>query len=318
MVLEDEIRRKLLTGHSPQQLLQAGYRKSTIYKALATTRAQLVPVTPTAWSIRNISFTNLRFQPGQSVPIGFAFKNESPLDIYITRIGVRAEWMRGEWHSQEVKDLVKSGSQRWFNFSLPIPLDVHLGEYDLFFGLEGQYLPVTYYQPAQVQWSEPVILEIKKPRKGWRIFISHSTSDMGLVRHLETNLDNEGVDVTIAEDQLEPGVVLEQKFQRLIQESNVVLALLTESGAGSEWVIKEVNYAYQLNKPCILLKEQHVKIDSQREWVEFSRYDPPDQILQQVMASITAANAPMSSPIGAIVAVGVLAFLAGIFLGDSS
>lgn len=317
MPVEEDIRKRLLLGFTPQQLIQEGYRKSTIYKAFATTKAQLVPVAPPAWSIQNISFLNGRFQPGQSIPVGFAFKNESPLDVYVTRIGLRAEWMRDEWHSQEVKELVKSGTQRWFNFTLPVPSDTRWGEYDVSFGLEGQYLPVTYYQPSQVQWSEPVILEIKKPRRGLRIFVSHSTNDMTLVRQLETNLDNEGVDVTIAEDRLEPGIMLEHKFQRLIGESSLVLALLTESGARSEWLIKEVNYAFQINKPCILLKEEHVAVDTNREWVKFSRYDPPGLILQSVMDSISATNNATLSPIGTIIGVGILAFLAGIFLGDS-
>lgn len=317
MPLEDEIRKRLLVGYTPQQLIQEGYRKSTVYKAVASTRAQLVPVVPPAWFIQNISFVNTRFQPGQNVPVGFSFKNESALDIYITRIGLRAEWMRDEWYAQDVRELVKTRAQRWFNFTLPIPVDARWGEYDVFFGLEGQYLPVTYYQPSQVQWSEPAILEIKKPRKGVTIFFSHSTNDAGIVRQLERSLDNEGVDVTIAEDKLEPGVILDQKFHRLIDESKLVLALLTENGARSDWVIKEVNYALQINKPCILLKEEHVQLNTNREWVEFSRYDPPNLILQKVMDSISATSAPTPSPIGAIIAVGVLAFLAAIFLSDS-
>lgn len=317
MPLEDEIRRKLLQGYSPQQLVHEGYRKSTIYKVHLTTRAQLFPVSQQAWSIHNISFQNTRFSPGQNIPIGFVFRNDSPLDIYLTRIGVRSEWMREEWQAQEVKDLVKSGSQRWFNFILPVPMDIKWGEYDLLFGVDGQYLPATSYQPSQIQWSEPVILEIKKPRRGQRIFVSHSTNDITLVRQLETSLDNEGIDVTIAEDKSEPGTILEQKFQRLINEANLVLAILTESGARSEWVIKEVNYAFQINKPCILLKEEHVSIGTDREWVTFSRYDPPDMILQKVLNSISAINNPGLSPISTIVAVGILAFLAGIFLGDS-
>ena len=317
MPLEDEIRRKLLEGYTPQQLVQEGYRKSTIYKVHLTTRAQLLPISQQAWSIHNISFQNARFSPGQIIPVGFVFRNDSPLDMYITRIGVRSEWMREEWHAQEVKDLVKAGAQRWFNFTLPVPMDTKWGEYELFFGVEGQYLPVTSYQPSQIQWSDPVILEIKKPRRGQRIFVSHSTNDITLVRQLETSLDNEGVDVTIAEDKSEPGSILEQKFQRLINESNLVLAILTESGARSEWVIKEVNYAFQINKPCILLKEERASLGTDREWVTFSRYDPPNVILQKVLDSINAMNIPALSPIGTVVAVGILAFLAGIFLGDS-
>jgi len=321
MSIEDDIRSKLLLGQTPQQLIQSGYRKSTVYKVYGTTKAQLVPITASAWSINNLNVLNTRYLPNQTLPIGFTFRNDSPLDIYVYRIGIRAEWMPFEsWYAHEVKELVKSGAQRWFSLPLTIPPDVKLGEYELVFGLDGQYLPTTQIQPSQVQWSEPVILELKKPFRGLTIFLSHSTHDMSLVRQLEASLDNEGIRVIIGEDDVQPGIVLDEKFQRLIQQSNVLIGLLTESGARSEWVLKEVNYGLQINKPCILLKDESVSLTTTREWISFSRNEHPEAIFRKIMGAIDAVqkNASTVDPIGGIIGAGLLLLVLGAVLGGSS
>lgn len=321
MSVEDEIRNKLMQGYSPQQVIQQGYKKSTVYKIYSSTKSQSFQITQPSWSIQNATALDVRYLPGQSVPLGFLFRNDSLLDIYVNKIGLRAEWMQPDsWHAQEINDLVKRGTQRWFSFSLPIPRDVKLGEYELLFGLEGQYLPTTQFQPTQVEWSEPAILHVKQPLTGMKIFFSHSTEDITLVRQLEASLDNAGISVTIGEDVISPGIVLSEKFERLIRESNLVLGFLTESGARSEWVLKEVNYALQIGKPHILLKEESVQIDTNREWVKFSRNASPDEIFLIIMNSITMVQknmAAQANPIGAIIGAGILVFLLGAIASGS-
>ncbi|HVP22424.1 MAG TPA: hypothetical protein VMS77_00775 [Conexivisphaerales archaeon] len=96
------------------------------------------------------------------------------------------------------------------------------------------------------------------------------------------------VDVKIGEDVSEPGVLLGEKSQRMIQESTIFLALFTEEGARSSWVIKEANYAQEIGKPTILLKEETANIETQVEWVAFSRYDSPEITLSKIMSAISA------------------------------
>jgi hypothetical protein len=219
--------------------------------------------------------------------------------------------MKGAWFNQDVKELIKGGNQRWFNFQVPIPPEVALGNYELLFGVEGQYLPGSRLQP-QVEWSTPLVLQVKRPWISLRVFFSHSTNDMTLVTRLRDGLDNDGIEVILAEEKLEPGVVLEEKFQRLIRESGLVIALLTDNGVRSSWVIKEVNYAFQIGKPCILLKEESVTLATDREWVKFSRYDSHEVLSQKVKEAIEAVRGRISQPniLGAIIAVGLLAFVA--------
>jgi hypothetical protein len=248
--------------------------------------------------------------PGQQLPVNFLLKNDSSTDLYVYRVGIRTAWMGGTWFNQDVKELIKGGNQRWFNFQVPIPHDVGLGNYELVFGVEGQYLPGSQLQP-QVEWSRPAVLQVKKPWIGLRVFFSHSNDDMSLVTRLKDSLDNDGIEVILAEEKLEPGVVLEEKFQRLIRESGLVIALLTDNGVRSSWVIKEVNYAFQIGKPCILLKEESVTLATDREWVKFSKYDSHEVLSQKVKEAIEVVRGKISQPniLGAIIAVGLLAFV---------
>ncbi len=225
--------------------------------------------------------------------------------------------MKDTWFKIDVKELVKGGGQRWFNFQVPIPHDIGLGNYELVFGVEGQYLPGSQLQP-QVEWSVPAVLQIKKPWTGLQAFFSHSNNDGLLVASLRGSLDNDGIEVILAEERLEPGVVLEEKFQRLIRESGLLIALLTEDGVRSAWVIKEVNYALQMGKPCILLKEESVTLETDREWVKFSRSDSHEVLSQKVKEAIEAVRKKISQPniLGAVVAMGILAFILGA-LADS-
>lgn len=309
---EDEIRTKLMQGYSPQQLVGEGYKKSTVYKISGLLKAQVLPVSRPDWVVENCRISEGRFLPGQSAPVGFTLRNTSPLDMYLVRIGVQAEWMQGTWIAQEVKDLLKSGAQRWFSLMLPIPSDVAMGEYEVSIGVEGQYLPSNQYQSPQTQWSEPLILSVKNPLRGVSIFLSHSTRDLALVRDLEKRLDNEGLEVRIAEDVSEPGVLLDEKFRQMIRESTILLALLTEEGARSDWVVKEVNYALEMGKPAILLKEESANIETKVEWVNFSRYDPPEAILSKIMSAISAVQSRTAiNPFGAIIGLAILGLIVG-------
>lgn len=318
MGIEEEIRGRLLRGYAPQQLVSEGYRKSTVYKVYDSVKLGQVPVTSPTWFAQNYNFHQLRYMPGQTIPISFTFRNNSQFDLYLYRIGIQPEWLRADsplqepkWFAQEVKELVKSGGQRWFSFTCQIPQGLSLGEYEIRFGMEGQYLPGNQLQIQGTQWSEPEIIQVKKPLTGISIFLSHSTEDIRLVRDLETKLDNEGVQVKIAEDRLEPGILLMEKFQRMITESTMLLALLTEGGVRSQWVLEEVNYASKVNKPMILLKEKGVQISSPREWVEFSKYDPPDITLRVIMQSIQAVQKRVApnQAVSTIIGIAIMALL---------
>ncbi len=315
MSTEDEIAKRLLQGYTPAQLIDEGFKKSTVYKVNQDIKAHLMQTTKSEWTIANIYPPEPRALPKQTKSISFQFENASGRDMYLYKIGIWTEWMQKDtWVAQDVRDLIKPGQKRYFNFLLSVPDNIALGEYSMTFGVEMQYLPANEYQPLRTQWTEPLVFHVKEPLKNLCVFLSHSTKDMTLVRQLEKQLDNYGVTVVIAEDRKSPGAELQQKFEKLIQECPIFIALLTEEGANSQWVINETNYAKQLRKRMILLKEENVSIQTDREWVSFSRNDPPEILLKKIMDAINQVQE--SSPIGAILGIGLLALILGAVLSD--
>jgi len=335
MAIQEEISRYLQEGYTPQQIINKGYSKSTVYKVYDTFKTYVTQIGKPDWSITDIRYNNpnKRYLPRENISISFNFENTSGRDVYINKMGIGVEWLKPEtWHAYDVKDLVKSGQRRFFSFLIPIPDDISLGEYELRFGIEAQYLPVIGYQnnSLQTQWTTyPEIIHIKNPLTGIKVFISHSTEDMSLIRQLENHLDINGLEPIIAEDILTPGAVLREKFQAKIREANIFLVLLTENSINSNWVMEETNYALQIGKATIPLKEESVKIESGIEWREFSKHERPEIIFSKIMDGVNSRLnniqispnnvqiSPQNNAAATIIGIGVLAFLAGLFIGSA-
>lgn len=322
MAIQNEIRRYLTQGYTPQQVIAMGYRKSTVYKVYENVKSYETSITKPDWLVHFLPHEP-RCVPGNSISINCNFQNTSDRDLYLTRVGLSTEWMENNtWLAQDVNDLIKRGWRRKFSFIIAVPEDITLGEYELRFGIEGQYLPVKNYydQQQQTVFSEPIIFHVKHPFKNFSIFISHSTEDLHIVRELEKRLDCYGIEAKIAEDIPQPGSELNRKFQQLIRESTLFLAIITEKSIRSDWVIKETNYASEIGKPSILLKEKNVQIETTIEWVEFSEYDDHNTIFCTVMDSINnlQKRGVFQSPIAPILGLGIAAFLFGLFFGGPS
>lgn len=318
MGIEDEIRTLLSQGYTPQSILSSHpYKKSTVYKVYRELSTQQVPVMPPQWYVNVTPHPETkRYSPNTLERFTCNIRNNANLDLYVTSSGMQPEWSHGQWHVSTERFLLRPGESRSVRIDLPIPQDISLGEYELHFGVEGQYLgPGSMANISTIQWAEPFILQIKRPRNGYKLFLSHSVKDMHLVRQIENHLDSNGIEVFIAEDLRTPGVVLEEKFRALIRNAHFFLALLTENGARSEWVIKETNYADEINKPMLLLKEREAQITSSREWVEFSRFDPEEAIIEEVGQALNQlqqnpAGVPSAQSVHPLILVGL-----GIFVG---
>jgi len=325
MGIEDEIRGLLLQGNLPRDLIQRGYKKSTTYKVYNSLTTKSVPISQSAWLVEGITFSKGRFLPEEIAQVSFELKNNSPADLYVYRTGIQPEWLyqKNTWYPQELRILLAPGQRKKVGVSFPIP-DLALGEYEMIFGLEGQFLsPDLKFTPTvnSPLWTTPAIIEIKYPTS-CQVFISHSTQNLSSVRQLKEYLDNFGVFGVIAEDISEPGAILEEKFERMIKQSDYFLGLLTYEALQSERVIKEHNYAFGIQRPLILLKEEGVDVESPVEWISFSRYDPTEVLVARVFEAIEKIQqrakkqglSQPSSPPPAL-AIGILAFLAGLGFG---
>jgi len=111
----------------------------------------------------------------------------------------------------------------------------------------------------------------------YRVFISHSAQDQGLVISLANLLSKFGVDVSVAEWYLTPGERLDEKVLEQIKKSDCIVALLTRNGMRSSWVQQEIGFSLQQGKPVIPMVEKGIEPKDLaalqgREYIEYDRY----------------------------------------------
>ncbi|UCG42410.1 MAG: toll/interleukin-1 receptor domain-containing protein [candidate division WOR-3 bacterium] len=110
----------------------------------------------------------------------------------------------------------------------------------------------------------------------YKVFISHSARDQGLVMALSRQFVQFGVDVLVAEWYVQAGQPLSAKVRSQMEDSDCVVVLLTRDGQRSHWVQQEIGIAVRAGKLVIPLVEQGTP---QEELgilggVEYISYDP--------------------------------------------
>jgi len=110
----------------------------------------------------------------------------------------------------------------------------------------------------------------------YKVFISHSTRDQGLVISLANLLSKFGIEVSVAEWYLASGERLDKKVFEQIERSDCVVALLTRNGIRSNWVQQEIGYSLQRNKSVIPIVEKGIdpKDLAALQGREYIEYDP--------------------------------------------
>lgn len=148
----------------------------------------------------------------------------------------------------------------------------------------------------------------------YRVFISHSTRDRGLIVSLANLLSKFGIQVFVAEWYLTPGEGIDRKVFNQIKSADCVVALLTRHGIRSNWVHQEIGYALNANKPIIPLVEKGI---DPRDLValqgkEYIEYDPyqPQHALSKTSSYVNSLRLKKEEQEKALlVAGGILAFL---------
>jgi len=148
----------------------------------------------------------------------------------------------------------------------------------------------------------------------YKVFISHSTRDQGLVISLAKLLSEFGVETFVAEWYLSPGERLDKKVFEQIGNSNCVVVLLTRNGIRSKWVQQEIGYALKSKIPLIPLVEKGI---AQKDLgvllgKEYIEYDPSQSQQALVKASTYVKSLKLKKEErekALIVIGGILAFL---------
>jgi hypothetical protein len=121
----------------------------------------------------------------------------------------------------------------------------------------------------------------------YKVFISHSCRDQGLVISLANILRKFGVEVYVAEWYLAPGERIEKKIIDMIEQSDCAIVLLTRDGIRSNWVQQEVGYVLRAGKQLIPIVEKgtdprNLAFLQGRKYIE---YDPSRPYLASVETS---------------------------------
>lgn len=115
----------------------------------------------------------------------------------------------------------------------------------------------------------------------FKVFVSHSTADLGLVQQLQYSLETNGIETYLADLHPQPGDTLASKISKAIEQSNCLIAVLTRDGARSQWVHQEIGCAKGVGKLVIPVVEEGIPPTGFVEGVEyirFNRENPADAI----------------------------------------
>lgn len=102
-----------------------------------------------------------------------------------------------------------------------------------------------------------------------KAFLSYSSDDHSLVRTISGVLIENGIEPVVASQELAPGRPLTEKIQRLIRESDCVVAVLTQSALDSDWVQQELAYADAHSQRIVPLTTQERALPAMFEGVEY-------------------------------------------------
>ena len=119
----------------------------------------------------------------------------------------------------------------------------------------------------------------------YKVFISHSTQERGLVITLANLLTKFGVEVFVAEWYLSPGEPLDRKVFSQIEKADCVVVLLTRNGLRSNWLHQEIGYAIKVGKPIIPLVEKGVDPRDLaalqgKEYIEYEPLQPQGALIK--------------------------------------
>jgi TIR domain len=76
-----------------------------------------------------------------------------------------------------------------------------------------------------------------------QVFISHSSKDTTIARQLAHLLSEAGLNVWIPEDEILPGDNWAKKIGQALEESDLMVVLVTPQAFESEWLKEEIQYA---------------------------------------------------------------------------
>lgn len=117
------------------------------------------------------------------------------------------------------------------------------------------------------------------------VFVIHSEDDFSIFKMIEEQAKSHDIKFLLAELAPEPGLLLSDKIDRLMRESNLVLVIWSTTGQTSIWVNQEIGFVKALNKRIIPFVETGVQPKAflvGLEWIEYNKDQPEKGIARLI------------------------------------
>jgi len=85
----------------------------------------------------------------------------------------------------------------------------------------------------------------------FRVFISYSTDDLQTVNEVKEALENQGVEVFIAEYSVKPSQQLDPEIENAIRRTDLLVLLWSKHSTESAYVGAEIGYGKSLNRAIL-------------------------------------------------------------------
>jgi len=142
---------------------------------------------------------------------------------------------------------------------------------------QGNYaVPV----PKGYEWFALSYYGLKKATERTKtiVFISYSHKDISFAYQLWKMISNAGIPCYLAELYPEPGISLWDKIKKMIETSEVVIALYTHNARFSAYVNQEIGYAFAKGKLVIPVVEEGVGLPGALDGIEYIKYNTKNPI----------------------------------------
>jgi hypothetical protein len=217
---------------------------------LASLRPNQAPTPPPLLVVRAAP-DRPSYPPGTAAQTIFTLTNQSGADLYVFQARVRPEWLPpNQWIPTSITKLLSPSASLPVRLIVPIPAEVELGEKELVFGIQGQWVgPKSASPSTEVTWMSPMIIRVQRPRTGVKVLLSHSVSEMSWVSRLETTLEDNGVATEVAP------ATAHAAPAHSVETADILVAVITDP-ARLEAALQEISHAKNASKQLVLLRDR--------------------------------------------------------------
>ena len=127
---------------------------------------------------------------------------------------------------------------------------------------------------------------IKKKAKA-KVFISYSSRDKEFAIKLMNDLNKNYIQSFTDENSIEIGDNIQEALEKKIQQTNIVIVIITENYNKSEWVKKELEFAKKNKKTILPVLADKTSLPEEIENIKYADFTEDYQnTLQQLVKSI--------------------------------